>query len=127
MSRIRIRENNSNITYYYKYSCDTEKIVEWIYSVSSNEILTIKEISLHDVLNRHSEGNTGKDFLPGVSLKEINECIKKGDISSISLTARCKENPVIIGVKPFEKEAFITIRKSKPVDIIELEKVLGLD
>ena len=128
MSFIREINNVANITYCYKLDSIQSDIdaVCWLSETRNITGLFTKYISFDDLFNRSDEGSGDIQFDSQVSIEELKQGLQNRRVDLISIAGNYLDKPIIIGLNLSNYEIYLTIRKTVPADIKQIEKALNL-
>ena len=128
MSLVHADANRFNETRYYEvpFFKKREDAMEVVQSIRGLPGFEADRVFFEDIVNRSGEGSQSARFSGEVSNGVVKEYIMTSCISSMGVGGTYKGAPVIVGADFDSARLYITLRKKKPADIEDLEKVLNL-
>ncbi len=128
MARVNRIDSVGNIVFEYElpWANNKSSVINWLVQVASDNRISVREIMLDNLADRSDENQQSVVLAKVVGKYNLyRECNERG-IDIVSIVAKYKESPIIIGSDFRTNKLFITVRKSKQVDYEEVEKILGL-
>lgn len=128
MARVNRIDSVGNIVFEYELPWTNNKssVINWLEQVASDNRISVREIMLDNLADRSDENQQSVVLAKIVGKYNLyRECNERG-IDIVSIVAKYKGAPIIIGSDFRTNKLFITVRKSKQVDYEEIEKIFGL-
>ena len=128
MARVNRIDSVGNIVFEYELPWTNNKssVINWLEQVASDNRISVREIMLDNLADRSDENQQSVVLAKIVGEYNLyRECNERG-IDIVSIVAKYKGAPIIIGSDFRTNKLFITVRKSKQVDYEEVEKIFGL-
>ena len=128
MARVNRIDSVGNIVFEYELPWTNNKssVINWLEQVASDNRISVREIMLDNLADRSDENQQSVVLAKIVGKYNLyRECNERG-IDIVSIVAKYKGAPIIIGSDFRTNKLFITVRKSKQVDYEEVEKIFGL-
>lgn len=128
MARVNRIDSVGNIVFEYELPWTNNKssVINWLEQVASDNRISVREIMLDNLADRSDENQQSVVLAKIVGKYNLyHECNERG-IDIVSIVAKYKGAPIIIGSDFRTNKLFITVRKSKQVDYEEVEKIFGL-
>ena len=128
MARVNRIDSVGNIVFEYELPWTNNKssVIDWLEQVASDNRISVREIMLDNLADRSDENQQSVVLAKIVGKYNLyRECNERG-IDIVSIVAKYKGAPIIIGSDFRTNKLFITVRKSKQVDYEEVEKIFGL-
>ena len=128
MARVNRIDSVGNIVFEYELPWTNNKssVINWLEQVASDNRISAREIMLDNLADRSDENQQSVVLAKIVGKYNLyRECNERG-IDIVSIVAKYKGAPIIIGSDFRTNKLFITVRKSKQVDYEEVEKIFGL-